>query len=152
MKKQKKFFWSKVFDFAKENYENTESLSYEKKILVYQNLMKLKKIKKIKNFENILNVISLKDIELPIDEYRGKMGFFYEYDIKNLKDILKKINHKCQTITYFGVKKKNFQTFIEELDNKGIDRIVPVGQALNIDLVWDGFEINKILRRKINLS
>ena len=56
--------------------------------------MKLKKIKKILNFENFLNVISLKNIELPLDEYRGKMGYFFEYDIKDIKETLKFINQK----------------------------------------------------------
>ena len=30
----------------------------------------------------------------------------------------------------------------------GIDRFVPVGQALNIELVWDGYDLNKILSRE----
>ena len=150
--KAKKAFWTEVFKYAKENYDNSGSLINEKNILNHQNLMKLKKIKKILNFENFLNVISLKNIELPLDEYRGKMGYFFEYDIKDIKETLKFINQKCQTITYYGIEKKNFINLIKQLNKKGIDRIVPIGQALNINLIWDGFEINKILRRKINLS
>ena len=37
---------------------------------------------------------------------------------------------------------------------KGIDRIVPVGRALDIDVIWDGFDIEKNLSRmyKINFK
>ena len=34
----------------------------------------------------------------------------------------------------------------------GIDRIVPVGQALDIGLVWDGYNIDKFLTRIIDLK
>ena len=40
------------------------------------------------------------------------------------------------------------------LDNnlRGIDRIVPIGQALDIGFEWDGYDLNKILSRVIALK
>ena len=38
--------------------------------------------------------------------------------------------------------KKNFN---------GIDRIVPIGQALNINLVWDGYDLTTKLTREIEI-
>ena len=35
---------------------------------------------------------------------------------------------------------------------KGIDRIVPVGQSLNIGLLWDGYDIVNILSRGIEIK
>ena len=34
----------------------------------------------------------------------------------------------------------------------GIDRIVPIGQALDINFHWDGYDINKVLTRIIELK
>ena len=34
----------------------------------------------------------------------------------------------------------------------GIDRVVPIGEALNIGLVWDGFELSNILSRVIDFK
>ena len=31
----------------------------------------------------------------------------------------------------------------------GIDRAVPVGQSLNLDFNWDGFDLNNSLTREI---
>ena len=35
---------------------------------------------------------------------------------------------------------------------KGIDRIVPVGQTLSIDLNWDGYNIIERLTRNISIK
>ena len=34
----------------------------------------------------------------------------------------------------------------------GIDRVVPIGQALNINLVWDGYDLTTKLSREIEIS
>ena len=34
--------------------------------------------------------------------------------------------------------------FLENNKLKGIDRVVPVGQALEVDFNWDGYDINKV--------
>ena len=34
---------------------------------------------------------------------------------------------------------------------KGIDRIVPIGQTLDMNFFWDGYDINKILTRVIDI-
>ena len=34
---------------------------------------------------------------------------------------------------------------------KGIDRIVPVGKALDIDIQWDGYDLVHYLTRIINV-
>ena len=63
------------------------------------------------------------------------------------------INKNLQTITYFGFS-KNFliKYFGKKNLNKGIDRVVPIGQALNIDLIWDGYDLTKILSREIEIK
>ena len=43
------------------------------------------------------------------------------------------------------------QTFFETNNFKGIDRVVPFGQALNINLIWDGYDLTKILSREIEI-
>ena len=34
----------------------------------------------------------------------------------------------------------------------GIDRVVPIGNALDINIIWDGFEVTKHLSRVITLE
>ena len=73
------------------------------------------------------------------------------YRKKNLKFLNKVINKKVQTLTYYGFQKKFFQKFFNNNLLEGIDRVVPIGQALNLDLVWDGYDLNKTLTRIIDI-
>ena len=41
--------------------------------------------------------------------------------------------------------------FVFENKLKGIDRIVPIGSSLNIGFVWDGYNIDKMLTRVIDV-
>ena len=61
------------------------------------------------------------------------------------------INNKYQTLTYFGFKKEILKNFVLKNNLKGIDRIVPIGQSLDISLLWDGYDVLNILSRGIDI-
>ena len=61
--------------------------------------------------------------------------------------LLLSINNKFQTLTYYGFDKKYFLNLIVDNNIKGIDRVVPIGSGLNMNLVWDGYDIINILSR-----
>ena len=48
--------------------------------------------------------------------------------------------------------KDYFKKFLLNKNIRGVDRIVPIGQALDINFNWDGYDINKILTRVIDLK
>ena len=82
---------------------------------------------------------------------RGKWGLFFEYEISNLNKVKNIIYEKYQTLTYFGVEKNLLVNFVMENKLTGIDRIVPVGQSLDIGLLWDGHDILSTLSRGIEI-
>ena len=43
------------------------------------------------------------------------------------------------------------ENFFRNANLEGIDRVVPIGQALDINLFWDGYDLNKILTRVIDI-
>ena len=47
---------------------------------------------------------------------------------------------------------KKLKPFLLNNNLLGIDRIVPIGQALEIDIVWDGYEVINSLSRVISLK
>ena len=63
-----------------------------------------------------------------------------------------KSQKKIQTLTYFGIAKDHLRKFIIKNKLSGIDRIVPIGQGLEINFFWDGYDINKILTRVIDIK
>ena len=54
-------------------------------------------------------------------------------------------------MTYFGIDRKNLQSFILNNHLNGLNRIVPIGQALDINFYWDGYDILNMLTKKIDL-
>ena len=79
------------------------------------------------------------------------MGIFYEFHIQNMNNIKYLVNKKLQTITYFGYSKKFLHKFFNKNNFNGIDRVVPIGQALNISLVWDGYDLTNKLSRELEI-
>ena len=61
------------------------------------------------------------------------------------------MNPKYQTMTYFGVEKETIVSFIEKLNVNAFDRVVPLGNALEIELTWDGYDMIRSLTRQVTI-
>lgn len=91
---------------------------------------------------------------LPAEEktaLRGKGGYFYEYNLNSLDELCGIVNEKYQTLTYFGFDPEKIRQLVMENRLCGIDRIVPVGSAMDIDIVWDGYDIVTMLSRTVDV-
>ena len=148
----KKKFWQTLFDLVKKKYEISEHASIDKLTKLYRDILDYDNIKSHINFRSDLYVLNLKNLNLNNHKMRGKWGFFYEYETGNLNSIAKFINRKYQTLTYFGLEKSILINFVIKNKLKGVDRIVPIGQSLDINFFWDGYDINKILTRVIDIQ
>ena len=79
--------------------------------------------------------------------------YFFEYNINRIDELKKIINKKYQTLTYFGVDTSLLKNFVINNKLKGIDKeVVPVGQSLDISLMWDGYDIVSTLSRCIEIK
>lgn len=76
-------------------------------------------------------------------------GYFNEYSISKLDEILPAINRKFQTLSYFGFQKEHLFDWIKSSKPLGIDRIVPVGKTMDFSLTWDGYDLVNSLSRII---
>ena len=54
-------------------------------------------------------------------------------------------SEKLQTLLVLGIDQEELQKMIEKQRMQGVSRIVPFGQALEMDLVWDGQDLTKRL-------
>lgn len=148
----KELFWNEVSNTVKKKYE-LESMNVVNK---YSNLLKdvieFNDIKNVVRYGNDIYRISVKKLQGNIEKKRGMYGTFYEYDCSNINEIAGIISTKFQTLTYFGIEKSRLSNFVLNNRLSGIDRIVPVGRALDIDIIWDGFDIEKNLSRIIDIK
>ena len=62
------------------------------------------------------------------------------------------MNERYQTLTYFGVDKTQLQDFVVSRRLRGIDRVVPIGRALDMNIVWDGYDVVASLSRVVDIQ
>ena len=129
-----------------------EIASIDKFNQLCKNILTSHNIKNQEKFGNLIYTIMLKNLDKNPNNLKGKWGFFYEYETKEINKIAKFINNKYQTLTYFGVEKEKLKNFILNNNLSGIDRVVPIGQALEMGLDWDGHEITSALSRVVEIK
>ena len=78
-------------------------------------------------------------------------GFLTVEFIDDLNEVIAQIRSKHQTITHYGIKKDALSEIARRGGRFGLSRIVPVGQALDFDAVWDGYDLLRELTRSIRL-
>jgi len=145
-------FWKCLQHHVNNKYVLTENASLEKYTKLCGDILSLKNMRKFEKYKNSIYTIQLKKLDKNLHNLRGKWGFFYEYELSNINKIKKYINNRYQTLTYFGLNKNILKNFILKNKLVGIDRVVPVGQALNIGLIWDGYDLNKVLSRIVEIK
>ncbi len=148
----KERFWMAVSNIVGEKYQLAAISAVDKYTMLCHSAINLNNIKSFKKHSNYVYRIDLETVPDDIDTLRGKFGYFYEYNIDDINNIAHIINTKYQTFTYFGVNKFELLNFVVKNRLSGIDRIVPVGKALEMDIVWDGYDIVKSLSRIIEVK
>ena len=148
---QKKF-WDNIYALVVRKYNLENSAAVEKYTLLCKKINFLNNNCELVKYENFIYILVLKKLVNNLDELRGKWGLFYEYETNNLDKISKFLNKKFQTMTYFGLDKSVCKKIVVDNLTDGIDRIVPIGQALDINLNWDGFDLNKSLTRIVEIK
>jgi hypothetical protein len=144
-------FWSTIFSIAKQHYDIKTISVIDKYSQICDDAIDLD-IQNYQNYDNILYIITLDYLPENVHTLRGKSGYFYECNINNLSTIANIVNKKFQTLTYFGLAKSELINLVINNRLSGIDRAVPIGKALDIGVIWDGYDILGSLSRIINME
>lgn len=144
-------FWNVVFAYAKRKYSLQSASCVDKYLKFCQDAVEREEVKRGIYLENVLYRIELGKLPLDLTALRGSCGYFYEYSIENYQELLRIFTEKFQTITYYGIDPIELQNFIIQNGVRGVDRIVPIGKALDMDVVWDGYHIVEMLSRIVEV-
>ena len=79
-------------------------------------------------------------------------GFFLESFAAELESLAPVIQPSDQTLTYAGFTQQEMTAAAARLCQRGLDRIVPLGQALAFGPVWDGYVLLSELTRRVVVS
>lgn len=141
-------FWTSLYNVA-QKYDLSEIKVSDKYTMLCEKAVRLEAFESFKKYENLVYLINLSYLPKDINELRGKFGLFYQCRIDDLTPLSKCINNKVQTCVYFGIERQEIVDFIIDNNLQGIDRIVPIGNSIDISTIWDGYDIIGSLSRII---
>lgn len=145
-------FWRAVETLAKRKYVLQDAVAVDKYTLFCEEAVGNDNIQSVTRKGNLLYRVELKSLPPDIVSHRGKAGFFFEYALRSRDELFAVVTEKFQTITQFGIDAAEFRQQVVENELRGIDRIVPIGQAMNIGVVWDGCDLVRSLSRVIRVA
>lgn len=141
-------FWSA---FEKKIKEKKYELMAATQVLKYTTTLWLATEEEVEAVENMkyFSRIQIKDVPTDARERHCGGGLFFELEIESINELAKSIIDKDQTLSYFGYERNELTSLVEEVSTRGLDRIVPIGQALNFEGVWDGQSFLKSFTREV---
>lgn len=101
-----------------------------------------------KRLGNALTVYETDDPLRAVDVPFGG-GLLAQMALDLVGDIRPFVDRRTQTISYFGFDRKSLAELATAIPSRGGYRIVPIGQALQFDVVWDGIELLSHMTRRL---
>lgn len=141
-------FFSVLTTLALEKYEIQPMMAVDKYTQLCNDAIELD-LSHVVRDTTALYRVGLQTLEAKHQLLRGRFGYFYEYDIDTPEQLEPLMGAKCQTLTTFGVEQTALQQLVIDRRWPGVDRIVPVGSALEMSLHWDGYDLIRSLSRVI---
>jgi Acyl-CoA reductase (LuxC) len=79
-------------------------------------------------------------------------GLFLERDLSALEDLADSLTSKDQTLSYYGYDGAELNRLAIQLPARAIDRIVPIGKALEFAPIWDGVDMFRSFTRCVDIQ
>ncbi len=141
--------WPEVVKIAEQKYSLEAVKVVDKFVQACRSSIDDPHVVAIERYSNVLYRVSLSGVDLQQDECRGYFGTVHEVVLPELNELASIINERYQTLTLEGIDTAVIRNWITRNRLRGIDRVVPVGKAIEMDVVWDGYDIVQSLSRVI---
>ena len=149
VKQAKDLFWSQLHAYAQDRYALEPRSAVDKLAQALRFAAVQEGTHIVPGHDNLITRVTLEKLEPGIDDWHGNCGFFFEYTLTDLEQILPIISRRYQTLSYAGLDKASLLELVIRGRALGIDRIVPVGRTLEFSLQWDGYDLIYTLSRLI---
>jgi hypothetical protein len=144
-------FYNKISDLAESTYlTDITSLASLKLNTISSDIIdnKTDNVLHANNYVTFVNYI-----ENNFDMHSCGGGYFYTKTINHLTELKNFLNKKTQTLSYFGFDEKQIDQLSSLTYGIGVDRIVPIGKALQFNYIWDGYNlIDELVAKKLILK
>lgn len=138
-------FYKSVAEVAKKRgYELPLSARLNKMTEIYRAALELP-VTGVVHF-GPLSVVSLEQF-VPACRNFGGDGLLFHVAVPSVDPIAEMVIQKDQTLVHHGLSEQELEQLA--LSGKGLDRIVPVGSALQFSEVWDGYDLLVELTKRV---
>lgn len=145
-------FWSALKDSVRKKYVMEPAKAVAKYADFCQAAIDHPGVAKTGSEDNLLYRLTIEELPEDVANLRGRFGMFYEYGLSELSELGNIITSRFQTLTYFGFEEDALNQFVGSKNLAGIDRIVPIGRALEMDVFWDGYDVISSLSRLVKVA
>ena len=145
-------FWRALASEAQKRYDIPASVCVDKYTRFCQDFIERRDIVEEIHFGNLLRVIMLMNVPKDIEKCEGFGGYFYECEIDSLQDLMPIMDERIQTVVHWGISPEELRDALIKNHVRGVDRIVPPGAAMNIDTIWDGFDLVSAMSRIMTIQ
>lgn len=109
-------------------------------------------VRRIHRHGNGLYRFALRGLHSSPTTRRGHHGMVYEVAVESIDAVAPWVDPRFQTLTYFGLDVALLRSFVVRHRLRGIDRVVPVGRALDMGMHWDGYDLMSSLSRLVDIQ
>jgi len=102
-------------------------------------------------FGSEVTVLQLEDIANFSREHCGG-GLLFQAYAATIDEVAAIVGRRDQTISHFGFSGAELRAFARKLNGRGVDRCVPVGQALSFHRFWDGYDLLREFMRTVYIQ
>lgn len=147
--KARRKWWEAVVRAAA-GYEITAHKATLKYEALCKFAMEFEEAIKIERYDNLLYTIMLQKIPNNPFKILGNCGMFFQC-VGEWQDFIQPLAvRQLQTVTYYGIRGKDLTDYVLNNHLYGVNRVVPIGRAMDMDLIWDGQDFVTTLSRQIS--
>ncbi|MDC3315667.1 hypothetical protein OAV81_02855 [Candidatus Thioglobus sp.] len=140
-KEASKNFWGAMrTELKRHKQQDDQSLAIQKLSYVYQLIIDNSQLEPVYH-SDVSSPTVLRHIEGEAVKPQCGGGFFIESFVVSLDQVQDQTMVKDQTIAYYGFEQDDLMQLALTFDGRKVDRIVPLGSALDFSPVWDGYDL-----------
>jgi len=83
---------------------------------------------------------------------RGGAGMVGIIHLNSILELAELVEERDQTLATFGFNVETLHELAIKINGRGIDRMVPIGQALQFDRIWDGQDLLRSFSRLVTIG
>lgn len=142
-------FWHALGRKAGADYPQTPVRAVDKYADLLEAVLDKEPISRARTYGGAVTVLEWSALPDGVAGCRGRFGLFRQVLADSLEPLAPHLDGRFQTLTAFGVDRDQLADFVVSHRLAGVDRVVAVGQALDMGLTWDGYDLIGQLTRVV---